>query len=161
MPCGREIRLRRVKSLRRWGIYFISLDAKRQISQFAEQIISPRAKRTISLFVWIKRFEYCTRSVSMGAEAPSEPAGETKSFCPCHEKSTCICKCFFQRNKSLSGFVKCPAGVKYAFGVWNRCGGEGFISFHLMRSIKYHNSRSELFHIEVQRDISLFYKFKS
>ena len=24
---------------------------------------------------------------------------------------------FFQRNKSLSGFVKCPAGVKYAFGV--------------------------------------------
>ena len=53
----------------------------------------------------------------MGAEAPSEPAGETKSFCPCHEKSTCKCKCFFQRNKSLSGFVKCPAGVKYAFGV--------------------------------------------
>ena len=34
-----------------------------------------------------------------------------------HEKSTCICKCFFQRNKSLSGFVKCPAGVKYACGV--------------------------------------------
>jgi hypothetical protein len=24
---------------------------------------------------------------------------------------------FFQRNKSLSGFVKCPAGVKYACGV--------------------------------------------
>ena len=65
-----------------------------------------------------------------------------------HEKSTCICKCFFQRNKSLSGFVKCPTGVKYACGVWNRCGGEGFISFHLMRSIKFHNSRSELFHVE-------------
>ena len=64
MPCGREIRLRRVKSLRRWGIYFISLDAKRQISQFAEQIISPWAKRTISLFIWIKRFEYWARSVS-------------------------------------------------------------------------------------------------
>ena len=64
MPCGREIRLRRVKSLRRWGIYFISLDAKRQISQFAEQIISPWAKRTISLFVKIKRFEYWARSVS-------------------------------------------------------------------------------------------------
>ena len=47
-----------------------------------------------------------------------------------HEKSTCICKCFFQRNKSLSGFVKCPAGVKYACGVWNRCGG-GWISFHI------------------------------
>ena len=28
-----------------------------------------------------------------------------------HEKSTCRRKCFFQRNKSLSGFVKCPAGV--------------------------------------------------
>ena len=64
MPCGREIRLRRVKSLRRWGIYFISLDAKRQISQFAEQIISPWAKRTISLFVKIKCFEYWMRSVS-------------------------------------------------------------------------------------------------
>ena len=64
MPCGREIRLRRVKSPRRWGIYFISLDAKRQISQFAEQIISPWAKRTISLFVKIKCFEYWTRSVS-------------------------------------------------------------------------------------------------
>ena len=64
MPCGREIRLRRMKSLRRWGIYFISLDAKRQISQFAEQIISPWAKRTISLFIWIKRFEYWARSVS-------------------------------------------------------------------------------------------------
>ena len=64
MPCGREIRLRRVKSLRRWGIYFISLDAKHQISQFAEQIISPWAKRTISLFVWTKRFEYWARSVS-------------------------------------------------------------------------------------------------
>ena len=67
MPCGREIRLRRVKSLRRWGLYFISLDAKRQISQFAEQIISPWAKRTISLFVKIKCFEYWTQSVSRGA----------------------------------------------------------------------------------------------
>lgn len=25
--------------------------------------------------------------------------------------------CFFQRNKSLPGFVKYPSGVKYAFGV--------------------------------------------
>ena len=46
-----------------------------------------------------------------------------------HEKSTCVCKCFFQRNKSLSGFVKCPAGVKYACGVWNRCGGEDLFHF--------------------------------
>ena len=45
-------------------IYFISLDAKHQISQFVEQIISPWAKRTISLFVWTKRFEYWARSVS-------------------------------------------------------------------------------------------------
>ena len=72
-----------------------------------------------------------------------------------HEKSTCICKCFFQRNKSLSGFVKCPAGVKYACGVWNRCGGEGFISFHLMRSIKYHNLQSKLFHRELSERFRL------
>jgi len=44
--------------------------------------------------------------------------------------------------------VKCPAGVKYAYGVRNRCGGEGFISFHLMRSGKYHNLQSKLFHRE-------------
>ena len=25
--------------------------------------------------------------------------------------------CFFQRNKSLAGFVKCPVGVNYACGV--------------------------------------------
>ena len=43
----------------------------------------------------------------MGAEAPSEPADETKFLSLCQEKSTCKCKCFFQRNKSLSGFVKC------------------------------------------------------
>ena len=66
--------------------------------------------------------------------------------------------CFFQRNKSLSGFVKCPTGVKYACGVWNRCGGEGFISFHLMRSIKFHNLQSKLFHRERQRAISLLFR---
>ena len=82
MPCGREIRLWRVKSLRRWGIYFISLDAKRQISQFAEQIISPWAKRTISLFVWIKRFEYCTRSVSRGAGLRWRPLHEVQKHRP-------------------------------------------------------------------------------
>ena len=34
-------------------------------------------------------------------------------------------------------------------------GVSGFISFHLMRSIKFHNSRSELFHRERKRTISL------
>ncbi|HCK86759.1 MAG TPA: hypothetical protein DHW68_06935 [Ruminococcaceae bacterium] len=51
-----------------------------------------------------ERVEGCGSPVetsARSAEAPTEPAGETKSFCPCHEKSTCICKCFFQRNKSL------------------------------------------------------------
>ena len=48
--------------------------------------------------------------------------------------------------------------VKYACGVWNRCGGEGFISFHLMRSIKFHNLQSKLFHRERQRAISLLFR---
>ena len=82
MPCGREIRLRRVKSLRRWGIYFISLDAKRQISQFAEQIISPWAKRAILLSVWIKRFEYWARSVSRGAGLQWRPLHEVQKHRP-------------------------------------------------------------------------------
>ena len=50
----------------------------------------------------------------MGTEAPSKPAGETKFLSHCLKSK---CKCFFQRNKSLSGFVKFPAGVKYACGV--------------------------------------------
>ena len=104
MPCGREIRLRRVKSLRRWGIYFISLDAKHQISQFAEQIISPWAKRTISLFVKIKCFEYWTRSVSRGAEAPTEPAGETKSLCPCQKKALAFASAFFNEINPFRDF---------------------------------------------------------
>ena len=36
----------------------------------------------------------------------------------CQKKSTCVLrKCFFQRNKSLAGFVKCTSCVKYACGV--------------------------------------------
>ena len=57
--------------------------------------------------------------------------------------------------------MKCPAGVKYAFGVWNRCGGEGFISFHLTRSVKYHNSRSELFHRELSERFHFLLRFKT
>ena len=112
MPCGREIRLRRVKSLRRWGIYFISLDAKHQISQFAEQIISPWAKRTISLFVKIKCFEYWTRSVSRGAEAPTEPAGETKSLCPCQKKALAFASAFFNEINPFRDFWNALRRVK-------------------------------------------------
>ena len=54
-----------------------------------------------------------------------------------HQKeSTCFGKCFFQRNKSLAGFVKFALQVKYGFAMWNAC-GRGWISFHrnLMVSI--------------------------
>ncbi len=36
---------------------------------------------------------------------------------PDHEKSIDFCRCFFQRNKSLTGFVKYPADVKYAYEI--------------------------------------------
>lgn len=39
----------------------------------------------------------------MGAEAPSEPAGETKFFCPCHEKSTCIRAALIKQHKIVFG----------------------------------------------------------
>ena len=32
------------------------------------------------------------------------------------KKALANASAFFKRNKSLSGFVKCPAGVKYAYG---------------------------------------------
>ena len=46
------------------------------------------------------------------------------------EKSTCESKCFFQRNKSLAGFVKCTSCVKYASRVKCAAAREGiyFIS---------------------------------
>ena len=54
----------------------------------------------------------------------------------------------FQRNKSLAGFVKCPSGVKYAFGVWNalRRVGIYFISLDASASNFTMTERS-LFHI--------------
>jgi len=54
--------------------------------------------------------------VSRGAEAPTEPADETKFLSPARKKALAFASAFFKRNKSLSGFVKCPAGVKYAYG---------------------------------------------
>ena len=68
----------------------------------------------------------------------------------------------FQRNKSHSGFVKCPSGVKYCFAMWNACGREWiyFISLSAF-SRKFHNSRSELFHICRKANISLKPKFSS
>ena len=67
---------------------------------------------------------------------------------PPPEKSTCNRKCFFQRNKSYR-ICEMPFGreirlrrVKCTLCV------NGFISFHLMRSIKFHDLRSKSFHIE-------------
>ena len=42
-----------------------------------------------------------------------------------------------QRNKSLTGFVKCTLCVKFAFSEWNACGREGiyFISHRAERDI--------------------------
>ena len=139
MPCGREIRLRRVKSLRRWGIYFISLDAKHQISQFAEQIISPWAKRTISLFVWTKRFEYWARSVSrLGAPR----CLRQMKRCFEQEETTSIAKrskrarrlCFWPKGS----LVRVQHGAKIKNPVERRdfC----FVLFNIYHSLNAHDS---------------------
>ena len=64
--------------------------------------------------------------------------------------------CFFQRNKSLAGFVKCTSCVKYAPRVKCATAREGiyFIS-HCDEGAIFHNSRSELFHIRRAPNISL------
>ena len=63
--------------------------------------------------------------------------------------------CFFQRNKSLTGFVKCTSCVKYASRVKCAAAREGiyFIS-HCDEGAIFHNSRSELFHIRRKPNIS-------
>ena len=93
-------------------IYFISLDAKHQISQFVEQIISPWAKRTISLFVWTKRFEYWARSVSrLGAPR----CLRQMKRCSEQEETTSIAKrskrarrlCFWPTGSLISIHLRC------------------------------------------------------
>ena len=56
---------------------------------------------------------------------------------PSSEKSTCNCKCFFQRNKSLAGFVKRTSCVKYASRVKCAAAREGiyFISLSAQQKI--------------------------
>jgi hypothetical protein len=65
-----------------------------------------------------------------------------------------IASAFFQRNKSLAGFVKCTSCVKYASRVKCAAAREGiyFIS-HCDEGAIFHNSRSELFHILPQGKI--------
>ena len=53
----------------------------------------------------------------------------------------------FQRNKSLAGFVKCLRREIWLAPCEMPAGVRGFISFHLMHSIKFHNGRRSLFHI--------------
>ena len=62
------------------------------------------------------------------------------------KKALAICKCFFQRNKSLMGFVKCTSRVKCAAARE----GSYFIS-HCDEGAIFHNLRSKLFHIRHRR----------
>ena len=75
-------------------------------------------------------------------------------------KKDLLSKSFFQRNKSLAGFVKYAPRVKYAYGVWNALRRDrGFISFHFAavpqnftlaaRQI-FHIERSEILHRVIQ-----------
>ena len=75
---------------------------------------------------------------------------------PARKKTLSIDKVFFQRNKSLTGFVKCTSCVKYASRVKCAAAREGicFIS-HCDEVAIFHSSRSELFHRERKRTISL------
>ena len=76
-------------------IYFISLDAKHQISQFAEQIISPWVKRAISLFLRFK-----TLNIGRGAfqvvqkHRPSRQARPSPSA-PAMKKALANASAFF------------------------------------------------------------------
>ena len=71
------------------------------------------------------------------------------------EKTTCFDKSFFQRNKSLAGFVKCTPCVKYANGVWNASGRWRIYFISLWQSQKFHNLWSKLYHILRKQNISL------
>ena len=97
-------------------------------------------------------------SPSHGEDMGSIPVGVTR------KKHTFVYQdnvCFFQRNKSLAGFVKCTACVKYAPRVKCAAAREGiyFIS-HCDEGAIFHNSRSELFHIRQRRIFHLkYYRF--
>ena len=70
-----------------------------------------------------------------------EPKGRGfESLMPRHEKSTCVSKCFFQRNSPL------VSEMHFAREEAN------FIS-HCSAGAIFHNSRSELFHILPQGKI--------
>ena len=51
-----------------------------------------------------------------------------------------------QRNKSLSGFVKCASRAKYACGVWNAC-GRGWIYFISHCKAIFHNRYAIISHL--------------
>ena len=66
----------------------------------------------------------------------------------------------FQRNKSLTGFVKCSPSVKYCFAMWNALWRvRGFISFHLMRQHQISQWLQVI--ISHPKDISLLMRIKS
>ena len=64
---------------------------------------------------------------------------------PARKKPFAFANGFFQRNKSLVGFVKCPSGVKYASRVKCAAAREGiyFIS-HSVEDGIFHNFRKEI-----------------
>ena len=68
-----------------------------------------------------------------------------KSLTLRHEKAPI--RVLFQRNKSLTGFVKFASQVKYACGVWNALRRvRGFLTFHVPRRRKISQwSRSLLY----------------
>ena len=77
------------------------------------------------------------------------------------KKALAIASAFFSEIRSSgtseisSMWNICSANVKYACGVWNRCGGEALFHIHLMRSVKFTICRANYFTVsEANSNIS-------
>ena len=69
------------------------------------------------------------------------------------EKSTCLGKCFFQRNPPF-GWVKYPADVKSSLRSGDIAAAVGGFHFTFRNSGKFHKRQRRLFHILRQQNIS-------
>ena len=62
-----------------------------------------------------------------------------------HQKKALLRKCFFKRNPPNRWVKYCFAMWIAPDGAWNRCGG-GWISFHFLRSRKFHDRGAVISH---------------
>ena len=95
-----------------WANFISHCDEGAIFHNVRQHIISHRA--TARYFTFLPTARNRTddidfRFVEQAKKTPKEPIPRKK-----HLRFS---KCFFQRNKSLSGFVKCASRVKYACGV--------------------------------------------